>query len=138
MNYGRIHSTFGSASDVCSAAIDLESARLLSGYGNADLPRFFSMNAHPGFVRFLTRLSFAPDSGDERRFFPFLERLYARHEDRHGAIAPVTRFRYSLSVMTQITWALLGPSLAAALQRPIDELEPTAAGYLGALVRHES
>ena len=138
VNYGRIHSTFGSASDVCSAAIDLESARLLDGYGSADLPGFFSMNAHPGFVRFLTRLSLAPDSGDERRFFPFLERLYARHEDRHGAIAPVTRFRYSLSVMTQITWALLGPSLAAALQRPIDELEPTAAGYLGALIRYES
>ena len=135
VNYGRIHSTFGSAADVCAAAVDSQAAELLRGYGSDELPGFFSMNAHPGFVRFLTRMSLAPDYGDDRRFFPFLERLFARHEGRHGMIAPITRFRYALSVMTQVTWALLEPSLSDALARPADELEPGAAGYLTTLIR---
>lgn len=137
VNYGRIHTTFGSAADVCAAAVDFQAAELLRGYGADELPGFFSINAHQGFVRFLTRMSLAPDYGDDRRFFPFLERLFARHQGRHGTIAAATRFRYALSVMTQVTWALLEPSLSAALDRPTAELESGAAGYLGALARSE-
>lgn len=135
VNYGRIHTTFGSAVDVCDAAIDFQSAQLLEGYGSDEFPGFFSMNAHPGFVRFLTRRALTPDVGDERRFFPFLERLYARHEGRNDTLAPVTRFRYALSVMTQVTWALLESTLSEALARPVDELESGAAGYLATLIR---
>ena len=136
VNYGRIHSAFGTTANVFEAAIDMQAAQMLEDFGTDRFPGFFSMNERPGFVRFLTRMALADGHSSEREFFPFLSRLFAQHEARHGQVAVRTRHRYALSIMTQVSWALFEECFDDALGRPVDELEPQAAGYLTALVRN--
>jgi len=136
VNYGRIHSAFGTTANVFEAAIDMQAAEMLSDFGADRLPGFFSMNERPGFVRFLTRIALADGHSSEREFYPFLSRLFAQHETRQGQIGVQTRHRYALSIMTQVSWALFEECFGHALGRPVDELEPQAAGYLTALVRN--
>ena len=37
--------------------------------------------------------------------------------------------------MTQVSWALFADAYVEAIDRPVSELQPLAAGYLTALVR---
>ena len=134
VNYGRIHSVFGTTANVFEAAIDLQASQMVEDFGT-DLPGFFSMSSRPGFVRFLTRIALKDGHSSDREFFPFLSRLFAQHDKRHGPIALHTRHRYALSIMTQVSWALFADAYVEAIDRPVSELQPLAAGYLTALVR---
>ena len=134
VNYGRIHSVFGTTANVFEAAIDLQAAQMLEDFGT-DMPGFFSMSSRPGFVRFLTRMALADDDSSDREFFPFLSRLFAQHDDRHGPITLHTRHRYALSIMTQVSWALFADSFGDAFACALGDMQPLAAGYLTALVR---
>ncbi len=138
VNYGLIHHYFGSASEVLAQA----SRHIRDQYYTAEagpglLPGFFSMQAHPGYVRALTHVALDAKLALAGDHFPVVSAMLDRHRSRHGEPNPQQRCRYLQVAAAQLAWSLFEPLFATAFRRSLNELEPMAATLLARMLNFE-
>ncbi len=135
VNYGLIHHYFGSASEVLAQASRLIRDRYYANESGPGLiPDFFSMRAHPGYVRALTHIALDAKLAATGDHFPVVVALLGRHRRRHGEPTASERCRYLLVAAAQFAWSLFEPLFATALGRNPRELEPQAATLLARML----
>lgn len=135
VNYGLIHHYFGSAAEVLEQA----SRQIRDEYYTAEshagsLPDFFSMRAHPGYVRALTHVALDAKLAAAGDHFPIIGALLDRHANRFGEITPHQRCRYVIVAAAQLAWSLFEPLLGTALRCDLHDLEPYAATLLARML----
>lgn len=138
VNYGLIHHYFGSASEVLAQASRLIRDQFYANEsGPGSIPDFFSMRAHPGYVRALTHIALDAKLAATGDHFPVVGALLDRHRSRHGEPTASERCRYLLVAAAQLAWSLFEPLFATALSRDPIELEPQAATLLARMLSFE-
>ncbi len=135
VNYGLIHHYFGSAAEVVEQASRHVRDEFYEAEGSAGRPPdFFSMSAHPGYVRALTQIALDADLAARSDHFPVLTDLLERRRARHGEPTLGQRCRLAIAVATQLAWTLFERLLSDGLDRDVSELRPGAAAVLARMV----
>lgn len=138
VNYGLIHHYFGSAAEVLEhASRKIRDEFYAAEAGPGSMPDFFSMRAHPGYVRALTRVALDAKLALADDHFPVVSALLARHRARYGEPSPRQRCRYLIVAAAQLAWSLFEPLLGRALASELETLEPQAATLLARMINFE-
>lgn len=131
VNYGLIHHYFGTKDEVLRQSLQLHRDRYFAANSRPDRsPRFFGVCDHPGYVRAMTGAALDPDLAAAVQNYPVTAQMIARHARGDPSATGAVRVAILTAVAAQMTWALLQPLLAAALEVEPRDLEPGAAALL--------